>query len=342
MQPILDACGRPLRSLRLSVTDRCNLRCRYCMPEREYEWIPRDRLLTFEEMDRLVGILSGEGVTDVRLTGGEPLLRRDLPVVIGHLTARRNLHDLALTTNGVLLAEAARPLAEAGLMRLTISLDTLRADRFQTLSGHDGLDAVLEGIHAAVAEGFRRLKLNSVVMRGFNDDEIIELLEFARAVEAEVRFIEYMDVGGATRWAHADVMDHREILARIESHFGKVETHPRQEPYAPATRFVLQDGLAFGIISSTTQPFCGTCDRLRVTADGMLYFCLYAEHGINLRDLLRSAVPDDEIARRVRSAWEKRTDRGAEQRLNAPQRGPFVPIERLRGDVHLEMHTRGG
>ncbi len=342
MQPILDVYGRPLRSLRLSVTDRCNVRCRYCMPEHDYEWISRDRLLTFEEMDRLVGILASAGVSDIRLTGGEPLLRRDLPVLISLLSARRNLQDLALTTNGTLLADAARPLAEAGLMRLTVSLDTLRADRFKALCGHDALDAVLTGIHAAVAEGFRRLKLNTVVMRGCNDDELIDLLEFARAVEAEVRFIEYMDVGGATQWNSGAVFSQGEILARIENHYGKVAVHPRQEPHAPATRFVLQDGLPFGVIPSTTQPFCGTCDRLRLTADGMLYLCLYAENGLNLRDMLSGATPDDEIAREIRAAWQRRGDRGAEQRLNTPQRGPFVPLERLRKDIHLEMHTRGG
>ena len=337
---LADQFGRPLHSLRVSVTDRCNLRCNYCMPQEEYVWLPREELLTFEEIARLVDVFTSLGVEDVRLTGGEPLLRRNLEHLVEMLGQDPALADLALTTNGVLLAENAERLRAAGLKRLTISLDTLRPERFQALTRRDLHARVLAGIAAAIAAGFS-VKLNSVMVRGFNDDELIELLEFGRKQQLEVRFIEYMDVGGALRWSHDQVLTRREMLAAIALHYGAAEPLGEQGS-APAERFRLPDGASFGIISSTSDPFCGACDRARLTADGIFFLCLYAEQGIDLKSLLRAGVPREEIAARIAAAWQQRTDRGAEQRLAVAGRSALFQIQELRDDPHREMHTRGG
>src|SRR3954468_20320272 len=216
---LVDTFGRPLRNLRLSVTDRCNLRCAYCMPEKDYVWLPREDLLTFEEISRLVDVFIGLGVNKLRLTGGEPLLRRHLPALVEMLAAKPDLTDLAMTTNGVLLAEHAEVLQRAGLGRITVSLDTLRPDRFTSLTRFDSLDAVLDGMKAA-ARAFGRFKIDTVVIRGVNDDELPDLIEYGRTLDAEVRFIEYMDVGGATRWSPADVMSRREMLDALTARYG--------------------------------------------------------------------------------------------------------------------------
>src|SRR4051812_25011770 len=210
--PLLDRFDRPLRSLRLSVTDRCNLRCQYCMPEQDYVWLPRESLLTFEEIGGIVDAFTPPGGDRVRLTGGEPLLRRDLPVLVSALAARTGIADLALTTNGVLLRAQAAALRDAGLHRITVSLDTLQPDRFRALTRMDELDAVRAGIDAAASAGFQSLKLDTVVIRGVNDDEIVPILDYGKSVGAEVRFIEYMDVGGATRWTAEAVVSRREML----------------------------------------------------------------------------------------------------------------------------------
>ncbi len=278
---VSDRLGRPLRNLRLSVTDRCNLRCAYCMPEAEYVWLPRDSLLGFEEISRLLDVFTRIGVNRVRLTGGEPLLRRDLPSLIRMLAGKPALTDIALTTNGVLLAEQAAALKESGLHRVTISLDTLDADRFRTLTRFDALPQVLDGI-AECATVFGELKIDAVILRGVNDDELVRLLEFGRTVHGEVRFIEYMDVGGATRWSMDKVVSRAEMLQRLEAHYGII-TPISEETSAPADRFALPDGTIFGIISSTTEPFCASCDRSRLTADGVWYLCLYATEGMDLR-----------------------------------------------------------
>ncbi len=338
-----DTLGRPLASLRVSVTDRCNIRCRYCMPEAEYVWLPRASILSFEEIARLAGIFSRVGVSKVRLTGGEPLLRQQLDHLIALLRQNPRLTDLALTTNGILLARTARALKAAGLHRVTVSLDTLRPDRFQAFTRSARHQDVLEGIEAARVAGFEGVKLNSVVIRGFNDDELADLIEFARAHGAEVRFIEYMDVGGATQWTPDAVVSRREILARLAQRYGRVTElakHPRSS--APAERFALPDGTSFGIIASTTEPFCRTCDRGRLTADGMWFLCLYAESGVDFRQMLRAGSTDDEIAARIADLWRERADRGAEERLQAPGRGVLYQIASLRADPHREMHTRGG
>jgi cyclic pyranopterin phosphate synthase len=336
-----DALGRPLRNLRLSVTDRCNLRCQYCMPEEDYIWLPRERLLNFEEISRLVDVFLGLGVDKVRLTGGEPLLRRDLPALVRQL-AGRPLRDLAITTNGVLLAGQAAALREAGLHRVTVSLDTLRPDRFGVLTRRDTLPQVLEGIAAVGRAGFTGTKLDTVVMRGLNDDELEDLVEYGKRVSAEVRFIEYMDVGGATRWAMDQVVSRAEMLERLGRRYGPIEPVREPDSTAPAERFRLPDGTVFGIIASTTAPFCRSCDRSRLTADGMWYLCLYALQGTDLRGPLRQGASADELASLIRGRWRGRTDRGAEERLAARERGPLVQIGRLKQDPHLEMHTRGG
>ena len=340
MMSLVDLLGRPLRSLRVSVTDRCNLRCRYCMPEAEYAWLPREDLLSFEEIRRLVGVFASLGVDKVRLTGGEPLLRHDLAGLVRLLARDARLGDLAMTTNGVLLAGQVEALRDAGLMRVTVSLDTLRADRFTALTRLTTHARVLEGIDAA-ARVFSTLKLDAVVMRGVNDDEIVPLVEFARARRAEVRFIEYMDVAGATGWSPALVVPRAEILARLEARYGPLDPIGATA-WAPADRYRLPDGATVGVIASTTAPFCSTCDRARLTADGMWLTCLYATRGLDLRGPLRAGVAPAGLASLVEAAWRARSDRGAELRAAERERGIYLPAETLRRDVHLEMHTRGG
>ncbi len=330
-----------MRNLRLSVTDRCNLRCAYCMPEEEYRWLPRADILDFEEISAVVDAFTDVGVERVRLTGGEPLLRRDLARLIAQLAAKPALKDIALTTNGVLLGENARALFDAGLHRITVSLDTLRPDTFRQLVRRDGLEQVLDGIRTARAVGFRRTKIDTVLLRGTNEDEIVPLCEFARSVDAELRFIEYMDVGGATRWSMDQVVTRADVLDAMRAQYGApVPIH--DDGSAPAERFLLPDGTTFGIIASTTQPFCASCDRSRLTADGRWLTCLYATQGHDLRGPLRAGASRDELASRIRGTWSARADRGAEERLAAHERGAFVQIEDLRADPHLEMHTRGG
>jgi cyclic pyranopterin phosphate synthase len=332
-----------LRNLRLSVTDRCNLRCAYCMPEEDYAWLPREDLLRFEEIGRLAEVFTGLGVERVRLTGGEPLLRRDLPELVRILAANPRIADLAMTTNGVLLAPAARPLREAGLHRLTVSLDTLRPERFRELTRANDLDRVLAGLDAAAEAGFASLKIDTVVFRGANDDELPQLLEAGKAWGAEVRFIEYMDVGGATGWKPERVVSRREILATLAQRYGPatVLTEPAATS-APAERFRLPDGTVFGIIASTTAPFCRACDRSRLTADGLWYLCLYAAKGIDLRSPLRAGASGQALDGLVRDAWTVREDRGAEERLEIAHRAALLPRDALKRDTHLEMHTRGG
>ena len=341
--PPLDVLRRPLSNLRISVTDRCNLRCAYCMPEKDYAWLPRQDILHFEEIGRLAGVFAGAGVDRVRLTGGEPLVRRNLPDLVAILARDARLRDIAMTTNGVLLAEHARDLRAAGLHRVTVSLDTLRADRFRALTRFDELDHVIAGIDAAAAAGFGALKIDSVVMRGVNDDELADLLRFGRERGAEVRFIEYMDVGGATQWSPEKVVSRADMLERLAAAFGPIAPIVEVSS-APAERFRLEDGTSFGIIASTTAPFCRSCDRSRLTADGLWFLCLYATRGIDLRGPLRSGASDGELHRIIGAAWARRDDRGAEERLASALRGraPLLPVAELKRDPHLEMHTRGG
>ena len=338
---VRDTLSRPLGSLRVSVTDRCNLRCRYCMPEQDYVWLPKESILTFEEIARVARLFASLGARKVRLTGGEPLLRHDLPTLVAMLSAL-DLSDLAMTTNGLLLAKQADALHRAGLRRVTVSLDTLRPERMRELARSDRHADVVAGIAAARAAGFARVKLNTVVIRGVNDDELGDLIEFARGQGAEVRFIEYMDVGGATGWSAEQVVSQREMLERLAERYGPIATVEGDHPSAPAERFRLPDGTTFGIIASTTAPFCRSCDRSRLTADGTWFLCLYAERGIDLREPLRSGASDEELRQVITQAWTARTDRGAEERLSVAQRGALYKIDALRADPRREMHTRGG
>lgn len=341
---VRDRFSRPLKSLRISVTDRCNLRCQYCMPEEEYSWLPRETLLTFEEIATLTDLFTDIGVDKIRLTGGEPLMRRDLPRLIHRLTKNRSLKDIALTTNGILLGDQAQALYDAGLHRVTVSLDTLRPERFRALTRRDSFQQVLEGIETVVRIGFPQFKLDTVAMRGFNDDELAHLIEYGSRVGAEVRFIEYMDVGGANDWSADKVLSRAMILKNLSQRYGVIEPIIEQSS-APAQRFRLPDGTTFGIIPSTTTPFCSTCDRSRLTADGMWYLCLYAKQGMDLRQPLRNGLSREDMLSLLRSVWAARTDRGAEERKELEQigaRGQLIGIEKLREDPHLEMHARGG
>lgn len=314
------------------------MRCSYCMPEDEYSWLPREDLLTAAELASVVASFAAAGVVKVRITGGEPLLRTDLVEIVEGIAAVPGIEDIALTTNGSALANKAAALRAAGLSRVTVSLDTLRPVRHSVITRRDNHASVLDGIASLQAAGFADTKINTVVTRGVNDDELTDLIAFGAAHGAEVRFIEYMDVGGATAWRSDAVVGHDEILAIVGEALGPIAPVDTR-PSAPARRYAIADGTTFGIVASTTTPFCSACDRSRVTADGVWFHCLYATDGTDLRSPLREGAALDEI---VRSGWTRRADQGAVDRLTAAPRDTSVPVELLRRDPHLEMHTRGG
>lgn len=339
---LIDQHSRPLKNLRLSVTDRCNLRCQYCMPEENYAWFPQEKILTFEESSKLVDVFLGLGVDKIRLTGGEPLLRRDLHELVAMLAAKPGVKDLALTTNAVLLEEQIGALKDSGLGRITISLDTLQKDRFKALSKRDDFDRVMRGIASVKSHGMTAgFKLDTVAMSGVNGDELSDLIEFASDVEAEVRFIEFMDVGGATTWSKDKVMTRQQMLESLEARYGKIESLAKKDA-APANQYQLRDGRVFGIIASTTRPFCGTCDRSRLTADGKWFLCLYAALGFDLKKPLREGASTQEISDLIRSTWLHRNDKGAEDRLKMVERSALANADEMKKNPHLEMHTRGG
>jgi cyclic pyranopterin phosphate synthase len=340
---IVDRYHRPLGSLRISVTDRCNLRCRYCMPGDRYRWLSTASLLTFDELERLVRLFASLGVRKLRLTGGEPLLRADLPDLVARLVRVRGIDEVALTTNGTRLAASAGLLRAAGLHRLTVSLDAVDPDTVRAISQRGGFDEVLAGLDAAAAAGFRGTKLNTVVMRGVNDDQLVRIVRFAAERGVEPRFIEYMDVGGATEWRGDLVVPGQEIVAGLaRACGGAVPLDRAADPHAPAARWRLGTGVVIGVITSTTAPFCSGCDRARLTADGLWYTCLYAAQGTDLRSPLRAGATDEELQARLTAGWQARDDRGAERRLGLAERAPLVQLARLRDDPHLEMHVRGG
>lgn len=310
------------------------------MPEDEYAWLPKDSILSFDEILILTRAFTTIGVDRVRITGGEPLLRSGLNELVARLSAEPTIADLALTTNGVLLARQAEGLHAAGLTRVTVSLDTLDGARFSRLSRRGSLSATLRGIDEASAR-FGGLKIDTVVMRGFNDDELVGIIEYARPRNGEVRFIEYMDVGGATAWSADQVYSRTDILAALTAHYGHIRELPKTDA-APADRFQLPDGTVFGIISSTTEPFCGTCDRSRLTADGMWLRCLYAQSGTDLRRRLRDGAGHQELVDLITGIWRERDDQGAVDRALDKRREVFVSLDSLKRDPHLEMHTRGG
>jgi cyclic pyranopterin phosphate synthase len=315
----IDTRDRPLRDLRVSVTDRCNFRCRYCMPKevfgRDYEFLARDLLLSFEEITRLTAVFARLGVRKVRLTGGEPLLRRDLEVLVGELAAIPEIEDLTLTTNGSLLARKAAVLAAAGLRRVTVSLDSLDDATFAAMNDVDfPVSAVLDGIAAAAAVGLAPVKVNVVVKRGVNDREVVDVARYFRGTDHVVRFIEYMDVGHTNGWRLDDVVPAAEIVNRIAAVFPIEPIDPGYRGEV-ATRFRYADGAGeFGVIGSVTRPFCGDCTRARLSAEGMLYTCLFATAGHDLRALLRDGADDDALEAALRSIWAVRTDRYSEIR----------------------------
>ncbi len=301
---LVDSYGRVHRDLRVSITDRCNFRCRYCMPTEGMVWQPRDEILTFEEIERVVRVaVQRFGVRSVRLTGGEPTVRAHLPVLIARLAALGV--DLALTTNGASLSLLAEDLAAAGLSRINVSLDSLRPDRFAAITGRDGLDRVLEGIGAAVSVGLAPVKINMVVMAGVNDDEVVDMAEFGRRQGVEVRFIEFMPLDAQQAWASSDVVAAADIVAAIDAVF-PLEGEPRTSS-APAQRWRYRDGGgSIGVIPTVTESFCTTCDRVRLTADGQFRTCLFATDEYDLRGFMRGGASDDELASVMTSAVSRK------------------------------------
>jgi GTP 3',8-cyclase len=332
----VDRLGRPVADLRLSVTDRCNLRCRYCMPREvfgaDHAFLPREELLTFEELARVVAVFADLGVTKVRLTGGEPLLRRDLPDLVAALASIEGLDDLALTTNGVLLPQLAGPLAEAGLSRVTVSLDALDDATFRALADTAvPVSSVLDGIAAAQAAELGPIKINTVLQRGGNDDQIEQLAGWARDTGVTVRFIEFMDVGTTNGWQRERVVPADEVVERIHARW-PVEEVPPARPGEVADRYRYLDGAGeVGVIASVTRPFCRACSRARLSAVGELFTCLFAARGHDLRALLRDGADDAELREAVSGVWRVRDDRASEQRAEAGLTGPRVEMSYIGG-----------
>jgi len=333
----LDSLGRPLRDLRISVTDRCNFRCTYCMPReifgRDFEFLRRDELLSFEEIARLTQLFAQAGVEKIRLTGGEPLLRRDLESLVEMLAHVKGIRDLTMTTNGSLLTcEKAQALKDAGLNRISISLDSLDDAVFRAMNDANfPVGKVLDAIDAADAAGLWPIKIDMVVKRGINENSIVEMARHFRGTPHIVRFIEYMDVGTTNGWRMADVVPSREVVERIAREW---PIEPLQANYfgEVAERYRYRDGAGeFGIISSVTQPFCGSCTRARLTADGKLYLCLFATEGHDLLQLMRRRATDEELLDAIRSAWRVRDDRYSEIRSAETTGLPKVEMSRLGG-----------
>ena len=320
--PVLDGRSRPLRDLRISVTDRCNFRCSYCMPRElfgeHHRFLPRAEILSFEEIHRVARVFADLGVTKLRITGGEPLLRAELPKLVRMLASISGV-DIALTTNGSLLERYAEPLRNAGLRRVTVSLDSLDPAVFHRMSDADiPLGRVLSGIEAADRAGLRPLKINAVVRRGVNDDGVVTLAERFRGTGVVVRFIEFMDVGTTNGWERDGVVPAQEIVAKIAARFPLTPLSPAEG--GVARRYRYDDGMGeIGVIASVTQPFCGSCSRARLSADGHLYTCLFASRGIDLRPILRAGDASDEPLRAaLTSTWRAREDRYSELRAVAP------------------------
>ena len=307
--PLIDSYGRIHTNLRISVTDRCNIRCFYCMPEEGVKFVSRREILDFEEIERFVRIAVGLGIDKVRVTGGEPLVRRDLPVLIRSLAAIPGIRDLALTTNGVLLPELAEPLYEAGLRRINVHLDTLDRTRFREISRRDDLDRVLEGIAVAKRLGFGPIKLNAVAVKNLVEPDIVPLARYARDNGFEVRFIEFMPLDAQQLWDRGKVLMADDIIRMLSQEVAPLIPIPDADPRAPALEYRFADGIgSVGFIASVSRPFCLNCNRLRLTADGKLRYCLFAIEEDDVKGLLRGGAPDDEIAalirRNVAGKWE--------------------------------------
>ncbi len=336
-RPPTDRLNRPLRDLRLSVTDRCNFRCPYCMPREryheQYRFLRSGERLSFEELVRLTRAFVPLGVVKLRITGGEPLVRAGLPDLIGDLSGLPGIEDIALTTNGVLLAQHAAALRAAGLKRVTVSLDSLDPEVFAVMAGGFAqLDEVLAGIEAARHAGLSPIKINAVVQRGLNDHSALDLLEHFRGSGAIVRFIEYMDVGNRNDWNRERVVPSHELYERVHARWPLTPLEPAYRGEV-ARRYAFQDGAGeVGFISSVTQPFCGDCSRARLSSDGKLHTCLFAATGVDLRGPLRAGASDAELSALIRAVWERRMDRYSELRDEL----------RARGVQHVEMNYLGG
>jgi cyclic pyranopterin phosphate synthase len=337
--PVVDRLGRPVHDLRISVMDRCNFRCPYCMPQStfhgQYRFLRAQERLSFDEITRLARLAARLGVRKLRLTGGEPLLRGGLPDLVAELSAIEGIEDLALTTNGVLLAQHAAELKGNGLQRVTVSLDSLDEQVFATMSGgFGGLPQVLEGIAAALDAGLRPVKVNTVVQRGRNDHTVLDLLEHFRGSGVIVRLIEYMDVGNRNDWEPQQVVSSASLLRQIQSRW-PVVPEPGHYRGEVAARYTYADGAGeIGFVSSVSAPFCGDCSRARLSSEGVLYTCLFATEGLDLRAPLRGGASDEELLQLLRGAWQQRGDRYSE--LRRELRGRDVPLRKV------EMHYIGG
>lgn len=334
-----DSFQRPIKDLRISVTDRCNLRCTYCMPFDEYVWIEKEEILTYEEIARLASLFVQLGVDKIRLTGGEPLVRKGLEELVAKLSALRGLNDLCLTTNGSHLAEKVSALRSAGLTRINVSLDTLNSEKYKRMTRRGDLAKVIEGIFAAKQYGLDPIKINAVIERGVNDDEIIDLVEFSRKNGFAIRFIEYMDVGNSNDWKLEKVVSKKEILATIAAQYPLKETG-RDDGSAPSVDYQFVDGGGdVGVIASVTEPFCSSCTRVRLTADGKMVTCLFSENGHDLKGLMRKGATDQQIIDFISAIWRGRVDRYSEARFEAMNSGSgYQPKDHKK----IEMISLGG
>ncbi len=335
---LLDTLKRPVKDLRISVTDRCNFRCSYCMPLDEYQWIDKKEILSFEEIARLARLFVQLGVEKIRLTGGEPLVRHDLHRLIDKLAPLSGLKDLCLTTNGALLAERMDALVQAGLRRVNVSIDTLDPGKFRRMTKRGDLNKVLEGIFAAKAAGLAPIKLNAVVERGVNDDDILPLVEFCRANGFAMRFIEYMDVGNSNNWTSAKLVSKQEIVATIHARYPLREIG-RDQGSAPSVDYEFVDGQGdIGVIASVTEPFCSSCTRLRLTADGKIVTCLFSQVGHDVKAQLRCGASDNELTAFIGQIWRGRSDRYSMDRLAALRSSNYDP----KSHKKIEMISLGG
>jgi cyclic pyranopterin phosphate synthase len=307
ISPLLDTFGRMHDNLRISVTDRCNIRCFYCMPEDNVQYVKRQEILSFEEIERFVRVAVSLGVTKLRVTGGEPLVRKDLPVLIRKLNEIPGVRDLALTTNGVLLAKQAQDLYDAGLRRLNVHLDTLDRERFLRITRRDDLDKVLEGLDVAERVGFGPIKINAVAVKNLVEPDIVPLVRFGRERGFEIRFIEFMPLDSQGLWSRNNVLSADEMIETLSREISPLVEIPDRDPRAPATEYRFADGIGrVGFIASVTRPFCLNCNRIRLTSDGKLRYCLFALEETDVKSLLRSGAPDEEIAATLRATVQKK------------------------------------
>ena len=335
---LVDALNRPIKDLRISVTDRCNFRCSYCMPLDEYDWIHKKEILTFEEISRLANLFVRLGVEKIRLTGGEPLVRQNLDRLVAKLSSIGGLKDLCLTTNGALLAEKVAALKASGLKRVNISVDSLSPEKFRQMTKRGDLSKVLDGIFAAKQHGLHPIKLNAVIEKGLNEDDILSLVEFSRDNGFALRFIEYMDVGNSNDWTSGKLVSKKEIIDKINAHYPLREVG-RAEGSAPSVDYEFIDGLGdVGVIASVTEPFCSSCTRVRLTADGKIVTCLFSGIGHDVKGLLRGGATDEEISKFIVSIWEKRADRYSAERLEALRSANYDP----KSHKKIEMISLGG